>query len=104
MMRILTIAILSLWAVIALLYAAPAHATPQCDDHAAIVAGLARNYQETVRSMGLSGQGTMIEVFASDAGTWTIVQTAPMGTACLIASGGAFEAVKESLTPAGIPG
>ena len=99
------------WLVIAIaaligltLAAIKANAAPQCAPHAAVVAGLARNYGETVRSMGLTGQGTMIEVFASDAGTWTIVQTAPMGTACLIASGGSFETVRESLPPGGIPG
>ena len=68
----------------------PAHAS-QCADHAAVVAGLARNFGETVRAMGLTSAGTMIEVFASDAGTWTIVQTSPMGTACLIASGGGLK-------------
>jgi len=81
------------------LIAAPvtAYAGSQCGPHAGVVAVLAKKYGETVRSMGLTGQGTMIEVFASDTGSWTIVQTAPMGTACIIASGGAFETVKGTL-------
>ena len=83
---------------------APANAAPQCAPHAAVVAGLAKKYQETVVAMGMTGIGTMIEVFASPAGTWTIVQTEPRGISCLMASGGSFETVKESLLPGGIPG
>lgn len=100
---LILITALALMAVSILGLSRPAHAA-ECAPHAAIVAGLARNFGETVVAMGLTGQGTMIEVFASEAGTWTIVQTAPMGTACLIASGGAFATVKESLPPKGIPG
>lgn len=99
------------WLVIAIaaligltLAAIKAHAAPQCAPHAAVVAGLAKKYSETVVAMGMTGIGTMIEVFASPSGTWTIVQTEPRGISCLMASGGYFETVRESLPPEGIPG
>ena len=37
--------------------------------------------------MGLTASGGIIEVFASQEGTWTIVITQPNGTSCLIAVG-----------------
>lgn len=37
--------------------------------------------------MGLAGNGTAIEVFVSEAGTFTIVMTWPNGMSCLIAAG-----------------
>lgn len=80
----------------------PAHAA-QCAPHADVIAGLARNFSETVVAMGIAENGVMIEVFASDDGTWTIVQTAPAGVSCLMASGGAFEQVAKALPPKGIP-
>lgn len=76
----------------------------QCADHAAVVAGLARNYGETVHAMGIASNGAMVEIFASDKGTWTIIQTTPAGVACLVGSGGNFESVIAAMPPQGVPG
>ena len=82
-----------------------AHAqAANCGPHADVVAGLARNYRETVVAMGISSGGNMIEVFASDTGSWTIIFTTPDGVSCLGASGGAFERVTQGLPKAGVPG
>ncbi len=63
---------------------------------------LAERYGETRQSIGLGQQGTVIEVFASDAtGTWTIIATMPSGLSCMVASGQSFETVAEVLPPKG---
>ena len=80
-----------------ILLAVPAHAQ-QCAPRADVVAGLAANYAETPRLMGIAGV-QMMEVFASDTGTWTITVTSPEGVTCLVASGVAFRA-----SPQGVAG
>jgi len=54
-------------------------------------------YGETRQSIGLGGNNTLVELFASiETGTWTITVTTPAGKTCLMASGQAFEALKET--------
>ena len=107
MTKILLVALACVLAMMAalMILTPPAYAAPQCVPHTKLSEGLARNFGETVQAMGIAGNGTMIEVFAnSDNGTWSIVQTTPGGVACLVASGGSFEAVMEDVTKEGVPG
>ena len=69
---------------------------------------LATTYGETRRSIGLSGEEGVVEVFASDdTGTWTITLTLPTGQTCLcrqrprlrIAGRGAAAAGARGLAP-----
>lgn len=72
------------------------HAAAQsgpCGDHAAITESLARAYDETLQSIGFAANNAVIEIFASEAGTWTITVTTAGGPTCLVAAGTAFEAV-----------
>ena len=63
-----------------------------CGNRAEIVRQLSRKYGETRRSMGITGQRGVVEVFASDAtGSWTILLTNPQGLTCLMAAGVDFE-------------
>jgi hypothetical protein len=87
-------------AIIACLFAAPAAAQSQCGPHPVVVAQLADKYGETRRGMGMAGQA-IAELYASDAGTWTIVVTLPDGSACLIASGEGWESFNDALPPKG---
>ena len=74
-----------------------------CGPREKVLTTLAEKYQETRRSIGLATQGRVMEVFASEeSGSWTIIVTMPNGITCLVASGQAFEAVDETLQPAGI--
>lgn len=71
-----------------------------CAPRKIVVAKLAEGYGETRQSMGLGGQGAVVETFASsDTGTWTITVTMPNGMTCMIASGQSFEALIEALPP-----
>lgn len=76
----------------------------RCLPHDEVVARLAALYGENRRSMGLADANTVIEVFASEAGTWTITMTRAGGPTCLVAAGQAWTAVDEPLPPAGEDG
>lgn len=72
-----------------------------CADRDTVVDRLANSYGETRQSIGLAPNNSVVEVFASsETGTWTITVTNPRGVTCLVASGSAFEAFEEDLTPA----
>lgn len=76
----------------------------QCADRERVIERLATAYGETRQSIGLGANNAVVEVFAStETGTWTITVTMPSGMTCLVASGQAFEAVSEEVTPAGAP-
>ncbi len=70
---------------------------PQCAARADVVQVLAARYGETRQAMGLAAENQLFEVFASEAGTWTLTITLTDGTTCLVASGSSFEALAEPL-------
>lgn len=72
-----------------------------CADRERVVERLADAYGESRQSIGLAPNNSVVEVFASlETGTWTITVTSPSGMTCLVASGQAYEAIEEDLTPA----
>ena len=87
----------AVWALLA----TAALAQQQCGPRAAVVETLARKYAETRRAIGMAANGTVMEVYAGDAGTWTITVTSRQGLTCLVASGTGYEAVTEPLPPNG---
>ncbi len=95
-MKPLSIATLSVTLLAAL--AAPAEAeaqilqaTPTCGDRPDILKKLDTRYSEAPVSMGLTSAGAVLEVLASDKGTWTIVVSLPSGMSCMIAAGEYWE-------------
>ena len=81
---------------------AQAQQTRNCGPRDLVLTRLAEGFGETRQSMGLGANNAVIEVYASDeSGTWTILVTSPNGTACLVASGQAFEALAEALPARG---
>lgn len=68
-----------------------------CAAHAVVVEQLAARYGESRQSIGLGANNTVVEVFASATGSWTITATSAAGMTCLVASGQAFELVTEAL-------
>ena len=72
-----------------------------CAERERVVSRLAEGFGETRQVMGLGANNSVVEMYASqETGTWTITITTPNGRTCLVASGQAFEAVMEELTPA----
>lgn len=79
-------------------------AEPGCAPRAKVLEALAQTFGETRRSIGLVANAQVMEVFASaETGTWTLIFTRPDGLACVIASGKAYEAVREPLLAKGSP-
>jgi len=65
---------------------AAAQAT-QCGARDALIDRLAVKYDEEPVSIGVTATGSLLEVLASPAGTWTIIVTVPGGPTCLVSSG-----------------
>ncbi len=87
-------------ALIVSAHTATAQMNRNCGTRDHVVTRLADKYGETRRSMGLGANNQIVEIFASDeTGTWTITVTMPTGMTCLVASGQAFEAVEDDVTP-----
>ncbi len=73
-----------------------------CAERAKVIQRLAERYGETLQSLGLQENSTLLEVYASDAtGTWTILITRPNGMACLVASGQSWEKEAVPFLPKG---
>ncbi len=77
--------------VLGVSFAIPANAQGVCGRHKGMVAMLKQQYEEVAIGMGLSSDGTLIEIFTSPSGTWSIVNTKPNGTACLVQAGKHWE-------------
>ncbi len=58
-----------------------------CGDRSEFVFKLQNGYAEKPVSLGLTLNGSMIEVFASDNGTFSVLVTKPGGTSCMVAAG-----------------
>ena len=70
-----------------------ADGTAVCAPREQVAARLAERFGETPRAMGLNGDAALLEIFASEeTGSWTLVITGADGTACIIATGQAFQA------------
>ncbi len=71
----------------------PAMAQVVCSERGKFLERLASGYEETPVAMGLASNGSVVEVFASESGSWTIIVTTPAGRSCVVASGEAWEDV-----------
>jgi hypothetical protein len=76
-------------------------APAQCGPRGQVAATLAERYGETRRAIGLAANNTVMEVYASDEGSWTITVTMPDGTMCLLAAGQNYEGMAEELPARG---
>jgi hypothetical protein len=76
-------------------------AAPKCGPRAGLVAALADRYEEHPVQRGVTAANTVLEVFASESGSWTIVISDARGLSCLMASGEHWGPVKP--LPAGDP-
>jgi hypothetical protein len=73
------------------LMAAPALAAPVCAPRDVIHQVLTERYGETPRVAGLTPEGALMEVYGSDAGTWSVTVTAPDASqTCVIGAGQAL--------------
>ena len=73
--------------------AADARMQMTCGQRGAVVTALDKMYAEKPVSLGIADNGSVIEVFASAEGSWTIVLTSPTGISCLLAAGESWETI-----------
>jgi len=69
-----------------------------CAERAAIVAKLV-GYHEEPEAIGLNNDGTLLEVFVSPQGTWTVLVSSPQGQSCIAAIGEAWQLKSTSIRP-----
>lgn len=73
----------------------------RCASRQAVLTHLSESFGETRQSIGLGANNAVVEVFASQSGSWTITVTLPNGMTCLVANGEAFEQLAEALPAQG---
>ncbi len=73
--------------------ALPASAQSVCGERSKFLEHLGSKYQEGPVAMGLVSDGNVLEVLASDGGSWTIIVTRPDGKSCVVATGDGWEDV-----------
>jgi hypothetical protein len=72
-----------------------ANAQSICVERTEAATSLKKNFAEVPVSMGLSEQGSVIEVFASPNGSWSIIMTLPNGLSCIMAAGEEWEVLPQ---------
>jgi len=68
-----------------------AQAQMLCGQRASIIDGLNKKYKEQPNAFGISGDKTLVELFTSESGSWTMLMTRPGGVACIMAVGQSWE-------------
>ncbi|AET42340.1 hypothetical protein DSS3P1_31 [Ruegeria phage DSS3-P1] len=97
-----TAALFGLGAVLLLLGMMPAPARSQeqglsCLPRQVAVAHLQSKYAETRKGVGLAVNGSILEIWAAESGTWTLTVTYPNGQTCLLGSGENWTVLAETL-------
>jgi hypothetical protein len=72
-------------------------AAPQCGPHEKVIEALDERFQENRQALGLAGQSTVVELFVSSEGTWTLTTTTTAGLTCVVASGEAWQAMPKQV-------
>lgn len=84
--------------LIALCFATPAHAI-DCFPMADLFGALAVQYGEAPQDQGLTSDGNLMQLWAGESGSWTLVIVTPHGNACVIGTGGDFTDAREAAKP-----
>lgn len=71
--------------------ASVASAGMPCGNHDKIAKSLGIKFNEGRRVMGVVNAETVMEIFMSQQGTWTVLVTNTKGVACILASGEAWQ-------------
>lgn len=87
--------------IICLLFSFSAQAQTVCAGHQTVVDRLKKVFGEVPVSEGLHSNGSMVVIFSSESGTWSIVTARPDGLSCLIATGEHWEAIEPEIIEEG---
>ncbi len=78
-------------AALILIVASPVLAQQGCGPRAPFIQHLFDKYGEVPVGRGIAFRGSVMELFVSDEGSWTLFVTRPGGLACLYATGQRWE-------------
>jgi hypothetical protein len=62
-----------------------------CAPYARFVSHLEAKFHEQRYAFGVTPDGKLVEFYTSPSGTWTVLETRPDGTACVVTHGGGWE-------------
>lgn len=68
---------------------------PPCAERGHVIEHLRDLFGERALGRGLADEGVIFELYAGNAGSWTLFITTPQGKSCFVASGQAWEPVPE---------
>ncbi len=83
--------------------ASSAPAQTQCSSRSDLVQQLEAQYGERPAALGQVDQQSVVEIFVSETGTWTILVSGTDGGACILATGEGWDSAKV-LAAAAMPG
>jgi hypothetical protein len=70
---------------------AAAQAAFNCAEHSKVVESLGSRYSETLKAVGLINPAAILEVYASESGSWTMLVTSVDGDSCVVFAGENWE-------------
>lgn len=62
-----------------------------CGERERLVGELEQHFNEEITAVGLVDQNAMVEIFASEGGSWTIIATGTDGLSCILSAGEGWE-------------
>ncbi|MDC7743271.1 hypothetical protein [Rhizobium binxianense] len=77
--------------VIAHPHSAASQTMLSCAGRSEVIKFLDRNFAEKLTAVGLVNQNAVLEVYAAESGTWTLVVTDVHGISCILLSGDSWE-------------
>jgi hypothetical protein len=95
-MKSCLVSLIALGAICAMTVPATATAMPTCGERSSIIEMLAKKYHEQPRAMAIANQRMLLEVYASQAGSWTILLTHPNGATCIVSAGDSWEEIPDT--------
>jgi hypothetical protein len=84
-------------ATVALSVSGIAQVAIPCASHDVVAKSLTTKFKEVRRVLGVVNAKTVMEIFMSPQGTWTVMMTNTSGTTCIIASGENWQEIPVAL-------
>ncbi|OWV85029.1 hypothetical protein [Rhizobium sp. R693] len=93
MIRGLFLAVILTTSMIAHPHSAASQMMRSCAGRSEVVNFLDKNFAERLTAVGLINQNAMLEVYAAQSGTWTLLITDVHGVSCILLSGDSWESM-----------
>lgn len=94
-MRVILVALALALFMAGMAYARPVRSVIHCHPYAALTERLASKYGETQQAAFINGNNFLVELWASEAGTWTFLVKLNEETGCIMSSGQSWSGLLE---------